>query len=276
MNAYLPALLCVALLGGCSSHDYASRPDTGAPPADLNAWLTPDTPPDDGISPTRRQILTESGKTLGFRGGKAHRAWELIQALNLRESTLNALFDFRPLISPEGWLPPVIGEAQDVAHITPDQIRTASRVWTIVRPERFVSNPPGWRDWLLRGLSTSATPGGEARAVPQNSAQRRVMEAAIREGWEEGRENADLTLQANMNTLTRDYRGMMLWATLWRQGKITRPVVTDQRQTVTGDGSKMVTGEHVRRMKQRAQFDPDKTHWRPVVLPSQGPFHEKN
>lgn len=50
-----------------------------------------------------------------------------------RESTLNALYDFRPLISKEGWLPPVIDEAQDVAHIRPDQIRTASRVWTILR-----------------------------------------------------------------------------------------------------------------------------------------------
>ncbi len=71
------------------------------------------------------------------------------------ESTLNALYDFRPLISPEGWLPPVIDEAQDVAHITPDQIRTSSRVWTIIRPERFVSNPPGWRDWLPGAFNNS-------------------------------------------------------------------------------------------------------------------------
>ncbi|MGK3687199.1 type IV secretory system conjugative DNA transfer family protein, partial [Escherichia coli] len=42
----------------------------------------------------------------------AQRSWELIQALNARESTLNALYDFRPLISREGWLPPVIDEAQ--------------------------------------------------------------------------------------------------------------------------------------------------------------------
>ncbi|MCV5111470.1 type IV secretion system DotC family protein, partial [Escherichia coli] len=87
------------------------------------------------LSKTPYKIVTYSGKTLQFRGGKAQRSWELIQALNARESTLNALYDFRPLISPEGWLPPVIDEAQDVAHITPDQIRTSSRVWTIIRPE---------------------------------------------------------------------------------------------------------------------------------------------
>ncbi len=111
-------------------------------PPDIRAWLTPSGNQDDGISDTRRQMLTDAGRTLGFRGGKSQRSWELIQALNARESTLNALYDFRPLISKEGWLPPVIDEAQDVAHIRPDQIRTASRVWTILRPERFVSNPP--------------------------------------------------------------------------------------------------------------------------------------
>lgn len=181
-------------------------------------------------------MLTDAGKTLGFRGGKAQRSWELIQALNARESTLNALYDFRPLISPEGWLPPVIDEAQDVAHITPDQIRTSSRVWTIIRPERFVSNPPGWRDWLLRGLSTTATPGTEGSVVPEDSVQRKVWETALRQGWQEGRQNADLTLEANQKTLTRDYRGMMLYSLLWRQGMITRPDVSDQMQTVTGDG----------------------------------------
>lgn len=180
-------------------------------------------------------MLTDAGKTLGFRGGKAQRSWELIQALNARESTLNALYDFRPLISPEGWLPPVIDEAQDVAHITPDQIRTSSRVWTIIRPERFVSNPPGWRDWLLRGFQQQP-PGYRRQRRSRRQRATKSVETALRQGWQEGRQNADLTLEANQKTLTRDYRGMMLYSLLWRQGMITRPDVSDQMQTVTGDG----------------------------------------
>lgn len=66
--------------------------------------------------------------------------------------------------------------------------------------------------------------------------QRKVWETALRQGWQEGRQNADLTLEANQKTLTRDYRGMMLYSLLWRQGMITRPDVSDQMQTVTGDG----------------------------------------
>ncbi len=265
MKVLIPLMLSAILLTGCVANTVVSPQNVNAPPPDINAWLNPMNEKPEGISETRWKMLTDAGRTLGFRGGKARRSWELIQALNSRESTLNALYDFRPLISPEGWLPPVIDEAQDVAHITPDQIRTSSHVWTIIRPERFVSNPPGWRDWLLKGLSTTATPGTEGSVVPEDRTQRKVWEMALRQGWQEGRQNADLTLEANQKRLTRDFRGMMLYSLLWRQGMITRPDVTDQLQTITGNGQKLVTGDRVRRLKNHAEFNLQKSHWRPLI-----------
>lgn len=265
MKMLLTAFLVAITLTGCATTRTTAPSVASNPPPDMQAWLNPERQRPEGLSETRWQMLTDAGKTLGFRGGKAQRAWELIQALNARESTLNALYDFRPLISPEGWLPPVVDEAQDVAHITPDQIRTSSKVWTIIRPERFVSNPPDWRKWLLRGLATTATPGSEGLVVPEDSTQRRVWEEALSKGWQEGRDNADMTLEANMNQLTRDYRGMMLYSLLWRQGMISRPEVSDQQQTVTGTGQKLVTGDRVRRLKTHAEFELQKSRWRPAI-----------
>lgn len=265
MKLIMTTFLVAITLTGCVATRPPSPSSPGAAPPDMQAWLNPERPRPDGISQTRWQMLTDAGKTLGFRGGKAQRAWELTQALNARETTLNALYDFRPLISPEGWLPPVVDEAQDVAHITPDQIRTSSKVWSIIRPERFVSNPPGWRNWLLRGLATTASPGSEGLVVPEDRAQRQVWETALSNGWQEGRENADMTLEANMNQLTRDYRGMMLFTLLWRQGMISRPEVSDQQQTVTGTGQKLVTGDRVRRLKTHAEFELQKSRWRPAI-----------
>ncbi|MBW5416288.1 type IV secretion system DotC family protein [Pseudomonas sp. MAG002Y] len=258
------SILTLALLQGlqgCANTPPTTAPDTPAP---LESYLVPASPPSADVSESRRQLLEESGRNTGFRGGKAERAWELRQALDGQVGRLDSLYDFRTLISREGWLPPVIDEAVDVAHITPRQIRTASHVYEIIIPERFVSNPPSWRTWLMAGL-TSASKDAAVSVTPENSVQKTLWQAAVRQGWEEGRQSADQTLAANFNRLTRDYRGMLLYSQLLRQGFITAPVVTDQQQTVTGDGQKLTTGDRVRNLKDNARFIPDKTQWQPVI-----------
>lgn len=68
------------------------------------------------------------------------------------------MYSFQPLVSSEGYLPPVIAEAKDVAHITNEQIRTANRAYDIVVPARFVSNPP-----TLEKLSSDRADGAADR-----------------------------------------------------------------------------------------------------------------
>ncbi|HFD3001637.1 TPA: type IV secretory system conjugative DNA transfer family protein [Klebsiella pneumoniae] len=217
------------------------------------------------ITDARAAIIRSAGHTIGFRGGKAQRAFELVNALKARESALNALYDFRMLVSQEGWLPPVIDEAQDVAHITDDQIRTASRVYQIILPERFVSNPPSWRRWLLAGLSTTSPSGQEGGVIPKNSDEQKIWQEAVEKGWQDGRDGADHTLEANFNRLTRDYRGMLLYSRLLREGYISRPEITEQQQSVSGGHKKLVTGDRVRNLRRHAEFNPNKGHWKPVI-----------
>jgi defect-in-organelle-trafficking protein DotC len=258
-------LLVIALIQGligCAQTPVAADPDV--PPA-IDLYLNTTKPDVSQVSDTRRQLLQEAGHTIGFRGGKAQRAWELRQSIDQRFTQLELIYDFRTLISKQGWLPPVIDEAVDVAHITPGQIRTASHVYEIITPERFVSNPPSWRSWLLAGLSTAATDGTDASVAPENSLQKELWQSAVRKGWEEGRLSADHILEANFNRLTRDYRGMLLYSQLLRQGFVTLPVVTDQQQTVTGDRQKIMTGDRVRTIKDKAEFVPDKTQWQPII-----------
>lgn len=261
------SLLILALLQGLMGCAQMQTRTTSSPdaPAGMDSYLNPDKPDVSQVSDTRRQLLEEAGHTLGFRGGKAERAWELRQTLDARFGRLEILYDFKTLISKQGWLPPVIDEAVDVAHITPNQIRTSHQVYEIVVPERFVSNPPTWRTWLLAGLSTTRPDGPESSVMPENSVQKALWQASIKKGWAEGRESADHILEANFNRLNRDYRGMLLYSQLLRQGFITLPVVSDQQQTVTGDRQKLMTGDRVRTIKENAGFVPDKTQWKPVI-----------
>ncbi|MBU9819673.1 type IV secretory system conjugative DNA transfer family protein [Rahnella sp. BCC 1045] len=269
MRCRLSVLLLPVLLTGCAGLSL-TRPSVptgpdGAPPPGPDAYLSPVKRSTSEVSDNRREMLTDAARTLGFRGGKAQRAWELKRNLEARAVQLDATYDFRPLISARGWLPPVITEAVDVAHVTPDQIRTASRVYEIVEPERFVSNPPSWRNWLMAGLSTASPDGPEGSLVPDNGVQRDIWQAALNAGWAEGRQSADDTLEANVNRLTRDYNGMLQYMLLRRENIITAPVVTEQQQTVTGDSHKLTTGDRDRRLEAHAGFVTDKARWKPII-----------
>jgi len=190
MKAWLSGfLLPVFLLTGCAGFHLSQStvpvtPD-GAPPPGPDAYLSPEKRDTSDVSDNRREMLADAARTLGFRGGKAQRSWELKQDLEARSRSLDVLYDFRPLINARGWLPPVITEAVDVAHVTPDQIRTASHVYEIIQPERFVSNPPSWRTWLMAGLSTSRPDGPEGSLIPENSTQRDIWQVALGGGQAE-------------------------------------------------------------------------------------------
>lgn len=236
-----------------------------APPADMNTYLNPDVNDHAGISDTVYQMLSDAGRTVGFQGGKAQRAYELKQALATRESSLSAVYDFRPLISRQGYLPPVIDQATDLAHITPDQIRTAYRTYNLLVPARFVSNPPSWRNWLLLGLASTRVAAPDVSVRPKNGDEEDVWQSAIKKGWDEGRIAADRTLEANFNRLTRDYTGMLRYSTLLQQGLIEAPDITEEQQSVTGSRDQLLIGDKVKRIKDPAGFIVDKHRWKPVV-----------
>ena len=246
----------------CTLHPAAAE-DT--PPAGINAYLDPTASDHSGVNDTVYRLLTDAGRTVGFQGGKAQRAWELKQALIARGTTLSQLYDFRPLISRQGWLPPVIDTSKDLARITPDQIRTAFRTYNIVVPARFISNPPTWRSYLLLGLATDRIPAPDASVRPKDSAQQDIWQTAVEKGWVEGRSAADRTLEANFNRLTRDYAGMLRYSTLLQQGLIEAPDISEQQQTVTGNRDQLLIGDKVRRIEAPAGFVVNKARWKPVI-----------
>lgn len=235
-----------------------------APPG-ISTYLNPGKNNFGGLNEIEWQMLNDAGHTVGFQGGKAQRAYELREALQRYDETLSRLYDFRPLISKEGYLPPVIVTAKDIAHIKPDQIRTAHRSYNIITPARFVSNPPGWRSYLLLGLSDQVADSPDSSVHPKNSKEKAVWQQAVRRGWEEGRGSADRTLESNMNRLTRDYTGMLRYSTLLAQGMVQLPTVKETQQSVTGTADELMIGDKTRRIEKPGSFILDKKTWKPAV-----------
>ncbi|RMN08410.1 MULTISPECIES: type IV secretory system conjugative DNA transfer family protein [Pseudomonas syringae group] len=247
-----------------SSNDEKSTVETSPP--DLDALLNPQSQATAKVTDIRSQLLSGVGHTVGFRGGMAARGHELVDGLNSRQPALDAMYKFGPMIAKNGTLPPVIVEARDLAAFTPDQIRTANRVYKIEREERFVSVPPTWRDYLYVGLPVRQSvdlPAFEAR--PQDDDEERIWKKAVREGWADGYKQADAILEANFHRLTRDYTGMHLYSTLLQADMITTTRVAESQQTVTGDSKQLMLGDKLRRVTDKAQFVTDPGKWRPSV-----------
>ena len=242
------------------------RLGNGASPLSLESLMNPTSEASTGVNSLRAQLLADGGRTVGFRGGLAARAQELIGGLRLRERALDVQYEFGSLVSPSGMLPPVIVESRDVAAFTPDQIRTANRVYKKERDERFVSVPPTWRDYLLVGLPTQTNvdlPVMDAR--PVDSAEMKIWQEAVKQGWQEGSDQALAILDANFNRLTRDYKGMLLYSTLLQQGMVGQSQVAESQQTVTGDGGQLTLGDKMRRLVGKAEFQVDAARWRPTI-----------
>lgn len=235
-------------------------------PVTIESLLVPSPPPNTGVNNLRAQMLTEAGRTVGFRGGMAARSRILADSLQMREDSLYKMYQFSSLVNAHGLVPPVIVQAQDVAAFSPDQVRTANHVYRIEREERFVSVPPSWRDYLFAGLPVNGRvdlPVVEAR--PQDGKEMAVWQLAVRRGWEEGTTQADAILDANFSRLTRDYSGMLLYSSLLQQGMISRSHVAQLAQTVTGDSKQIMIGDTLRRLTGRALFDVDYRNWQPAI-----------
>lgn len=241
----------------------ASTPE---PAVTIDALLDPASQASTGVTGLRAQMLTEGGRTAGFRGGMTSRSRFLASELDRRAARLDQLFQFATVIGSAGTLPPVIVEAKDVASFAPDQIRTADHVYKIEREERFVSVPPTWRDYLLTGLSLrggNELPVFEAR--PKDAGESVVWRDAVRAGWSEGELQANAVLEANFHRLTRDFTGMLLYASLRQQGIVTGTRVAESAQTATGDRKQLVVGDRLRRVTDKALFVVDPRKWRPSV-----------
>ncbi|NMZ14951.1 type IV secretory system conjugative DNA transfer family protein [Pseudomonas proteolytica] len=256
------------------------RLGSGGSALSLDSLMNPTSEASTGVNSLRAQLLADGGRTVGFRGGLVARAQDLIGGLRLRERALDVQYEFGSLVSPSGMLPPVIVESRDVAAFTPDQIRTANRVYKKERDERFVSVPPTWRDYLLVGLPTQTNidlPVMEAR--PVDSAEMKIWQEAVKQGWHEGADQALAILDANFNRLTRDYKGMLLYSTLLQQGMVGQSQVAESQQTVTGDGGQLTLGDKMRRLVGKAEFQIDAAQWRPTIkvgaLPPAAPVPAK-
>jgi|SRR6185312_2866351 len=260
MKMRLLALATILLVGTAHA---GTQVDTPTPPS-LNDLMQLKAPATDGVADLRARMIGTAGRTVGFRAGLANRGRTYKHYLDTRTAALDSMYQFQTLLGPGGVLPPVIVEARDVAAYADDQMRTSTRVYKIVQPERLVSVPPTWRSYLLTGLLGRVTvdlPDDAAR--PKNAAEMKVWQDAVQKGWHEGEKAADAIFTANLNRLTRDYNGMLRYSILLQQGVITPTQIAESHRSVSGDTLEIKLDDRLRRITQKAELQANPARWAP-------------
>lgn len=216
----------------------------------------------------RRAAMHAAALAFGAQAGLARRGWEIADLLERHADRLSAVYRFRALmLRIHGFtvMPPILGETARAFRLGRDgtQAATASRVLRILEPERIVSAPPHWRDFLIRAWPEPATPASVL--FPRDAEETALWRGWLRKGWQRGTELAEDVFAADLDRLDRAFEGLVRWRHAHLAGMVTAPVLRADRAAVSGNGRLLRIDETVAALGERARFDLRSEEWQ--VLP---------
>lgn len=216
----------------------------------------------------RSAAMRSAALTYGARAGLAYRGWEIARLLERHAAQLSSVFRFRDLLLDKGGfrvLPPVASETRRAFRLGRDGARaaTARRVVRIVSAERLVSAPPDWRDYLVREWAPAEPP--VSVLFPRSRAERNRWRGWVREGWTRGAALADDVFMADLDRLSRDFEGIVLWRRLELARMATAPEVELGDAPVSGGGRVLRIDEAFAKLGDPARLVPVPGEWRPLM-----------
>lgn len=216
----------------------------------------------------RLDAIKEAAVSYGARAGLAFRTFQIRDELTDSAAYLDKVFNFRQLLipAPSGFTiePPIVSESLDAMLIEGDGQRAAvsERIYNINKNANIVSAPRSWRLYLERDWGTVDEP--PAILLPQNPAEILIWEEYTQKGWKEGYAQADEIFEADLNTLTADFEGMVRYRKLLAQKMISPPYALQVDRGVTGGGEEMRVGDRAVEITGKPAFIPGANTWQPV------------
>lgn len=225
----------------------------------------------DSINPIRWQALYETALSLGATGALAWRSEQINSSLDKNVTELNQVFDFNQLLLNDNVLPPVLIESDNSLNLASDDaIRLSAKTYRIASAARFVTTAPSWRTFLWMDYKKPGIP--DRTLLPKNQGEAAVWNRFIKEGWQNGVQQANAIFAANLNRLRRDYNGMVLYRKLLAQGMVSAPFVAKADLGVTGDSKEMHIDDRVLRITAHSQLQTDSSKWQPILVNPQQDF----
>jgi defect-in-organelle-trafficking protein DotC len=234
----LAGSISVVFLFGCT----APSPSTNA--VEEYQSLSRSASPSFSITGIRHQSLRDAAMSVGARGGLAWRAEQINKIVSRYHHPLDRIFNFNALLLQSHILPPVLTEGSySYDQSSSRAIRLADRSYAIESQARFVSLPPTWRDYVYLKFAKPEQP--DPSMMPKNSAERKVWNNYVEEGWQAGINQADSIFSENLGRLKRDYQGMVRYRNLLAQNIVSPPYVAEVNMGITGNDNEMTINDRI-------------------------------
>lgn len=214
----------------------------------------------DDVNEMRQDAIREVATQLGASSGLAHRMSELKGQVDAKSSEMDKMFDFNKVTIDNGVLAPVLTEGLAAySQDSDDQVRIADKMYKIEMPARFVSVYPTWRSYIRFSFPSFETP--QNAYLPQNGTEKEIWDAAVKEGWSKGIDQANRIFESSYSRLERDYLGMIKYKILLAEGLITPTIIAKQNLGVTGGGREMSVNDQVFRITDHSALNPNNKAW---------------
>ena len=257
------ASLCMLSFTVCT-HVFAGSNDTTTIRANAGYIKPSDLPVGDkSVNQIRYKALRDSATTLGANGALAWRSAQINQSLEKEKTHLNSVFDFNQLIINHNVLPPVYAESNNNIKLDNDNtIRFNDKTYVKISPERFVTTPPTWRDYLYMNYDKPTLPDNSL--LPTTQAEANIWNRYIAIGWQQGLQQANNIFETNLDTMKRDFLGMVLYKKLLAQNIVSAPYVAKADLGVTGNKNELHINDQVMRITGHSELQTNSNNWTPV------------
>lgn len=199
----------------------------------------------------RLSMLKRVGFELGLAQGARHHLDREEGVYRDLSGTLDQVFDFRSImniassdIDHQGgslWFPAIVREVKDVIETDSNGqfFEYSEARIEILEPEKMISSPPRWQDFLLGKEEHSeygVKPG--VNATPSNDEERAIWRASVSEGWHQSMIHARREMEQREANLARIYLGSLTYMRLYLENRIKPGYVS--AEYVAASGSKTV------------------------------------
>jgi defect-in-organelle-trafficking protein DotC len=217
----------------------------------------------------RAQAVYDTALSVGIKTGLAFQLHNVEDAVHVEARDLDLVYNFTGLMIRQRVVPPVITEARNLYNQDGDYaVRLSGAYYRIERQARFASVAPNWREYLTFPRMSVEKSSLLTLLAPKTEEEREVWRQAVKSGWDQGVEQANLMLTQAMDRLNRDFNGMSRFHSFVVAGKVSMPVIAGEDIPITKTGGSMAVDETLLRLTALPDFNSHPDTWQGLVTSS--------